>query len=320
VPNAPVSDRPAVSAARGIALKLMSVLLFTCMAACIKAAREVAPTGEAVFFRSFFALPPILLWAASRGGVVQAFRVNDRFAHLNRGVVGVLAMAFGFAALGYLPLPETIAIGYAAPLMATALAALLLGEQVRLFRWAAVGVGFLGVMIMLWPRLTVLASGEFSDSEAVGAWLAILAAMMVALATVHIRRLTMTESTTSIVFWFSVSCTVASLTTIPFGWIVPEGPVLALLIASGLLGGVAQIMMTEGYRHAPASTLAPFEYSSMVYGLGLGFIVFSEVPSTQVLVGAGVVISAGLFIIHRERQLNIDRAKARRASAGPGGG
>jgi drug/metabolite transporter (DMT)-like permease len=308
--------------ATGIALKLLSILLFTLMAACVKAAREFVPTGEAMFFRSLFAIPPILIYAWWRGRVAEAFRVNDRFVHLNRGLVGVTAMGLGFAALGLLPLPEQIAIGYAAPLIATALAAVLLGEQVRAFRWAAVAVGFFGVMIMIWPRLTVLASGAFSDAEALGAWLALLAAAMTALATIHIRKLTATETTLSIVFWFSVSCTVASLTTIPFGWTFPGGGILAVMVASGLLGGVAQILMTESYRIAPASTLAPFEYSSMVYGLILGWIVFAEAPTAQVLVGAAVVIGAGLYIIHRERRLNIDRTRARRAGSGPtpGGG
>lgn len=303
--------------ARGIALKLLSVLLFTLMAACVKAAREVAPMGETVFFRSFFAIPPILIWAAWQGRLIDAFRVKDRFAHMNRGLVGVASMACGFTALGLLPLPEAIAIGYAAPLAATALAALLLGEVVRAFRWAAVGIGFLGVMVMLWPRLTVLASGEFSNTEALGAWFALLAALLTALATTHIRRLTLTETTTSIVFWFTVSCTVASLTTIPFGWIRPDPLTLGFLVTSGILGGVAQIMMTEGYRQAPASTLAPFEYSSMVYGLGLGWALFADIPSTQVLVGAAIVISAGLFIIHRERQLKLDNARSRKAGGGP---
>jgi drug/metabolite transporter (DMT)-like permease len=303
--------------ATGIALKLLSILLFTMMAACVKAAREFVPTGEAMFFRSFFAIPPILLYAWGGGRLYEAFRVNDRFAHLNRGLVGVTAMGLGFGALGLLPLPEQIAIGYASPLIATALAAILLGEQVRAFRWAAVGVGFVGVLVMIWPRLTLLAEGRFGDGEALGAWLALLAAAMTAMATIHIRRLTATETTLSIVFWFSVSCTVASLTTIPFGWTFPGGRIVVLMVASGLLGGVAQILMTESYRIAPASTLAPFEYSSMLYGLILGWVLFAEVPTAQVLIGAAIVISAGLFIIYRERRLNIDRTRARRAGSGP---
>lgn len=304
--------------ARGIAFKLTSVLLFTLMSACIKAARVDVPTGEAVFFRSFFAIPPIILYALWRGNIVEAFIVKDRFAHLNRGLVGVAAMGCGFGALGFLPLPEVIAIGYAAPLMATGLAALMLGEVVRLFRWTAVVIGLVGVMVMLWPRLTVLASGQFSDAEALGAWLAMLGAILVSLATIHIRRLTLSETTLSIVFWFSVSATVASLTTIPFGWTWPEGWTLVLLIVAGLLGGVAQIFMTEGYRQADASTLAPFEYSSMVYGLGIGFFIFAETPGPSVLIGAVIVIAAGLIIIWRERQLKIDRTRARKAGGDRG--
>lgn len=298
---------------RGIALKLGSVLLFTLMAACVKAGRELAPTGEAVFFRSLFAIPPILIYAAWRGRLSEAWRVKDRFAHLNRGLVGVTAMGFGFTALGLLPLPEAIAIGYATPLIATALAALMLGETVRVFRWTAIAVGLLGVMIMLAPRLTILLSGEFSDGQAIGAWMAFLAACMTALATTHIRRLTQTETTLSIVFWFTIICTLASLTTLPFGWVAPPWPILAVMMLSGLLGGVAQIMMTESYRQAPASLLAPFDYSSMIYGLALGFFLFGDTPDAQLLLGAAVVIAAGLVIIWRERALSIDRARSVRA-------
>ena len=154
---------------RGIALKLASVFLFTLMAACVKVAREVVPPGEVVFFRSLLAIPPIIIYALWLGKLHEAFRVNDRFAHLNRGLVGVAAMGCSFAALGFLPLPEVIAIGFAAPLIATALAALMLGEQVRAFRWTAVMVGLIGVAIMIWPRLTVLTSGELSRGEALGA-------------------------------------------------------------------------------------------------------------------------------------------------------
>ncbi len=302
------ANGPAPGIGIGIALKLASVLLFTVMAACIKAAREVVPVGEAVFFRSFFALPPILIWAAARGTLADAFRVASPSAHLSRGVVGVGAMAAGFAALGLLPLPEAIAIGYAAPLMATALAALMLGETVRRHRWAAVIVGLCGVIAMLWPRLTLLGAGSVTGGEAAGAAFALGGAALVALATIHIRRLTRTETTLAIVFWFTVSCTLASLATIPWGWSLPGPRHTALLVAAGLLGGTAQILMTEGYRHADASTLAPFEYSSMVWGLGIGFLIFAEAPSPTVLAGASVVIGAGLYIVHRERRLRIDRA------------
>lgn len=303
---------------RGIALKLASVFLFTLMAACVKAAREVVPPGEVIFFRSLLAIPPIIIYALWLGRLHEAFRVNDRFAHLNRGLVGVASMGFSFAALGLLPLPEVIAISYAAPLIATALAALMLGEQVRAFRWTAVVAGLVGVLIMIWPRLTLLTSGEISSGEALGAWFAILSAMLVGLVTIHIRKLTRTETTLSIVFWFAVISTVAALTTIPFGWVWPGGMTLVFLVASGLLGGTAQILMTESYRAADASTLAPMEYSSMVYGLGIGYLFFAEFPDWPVLVGASIVIASGLIILHRERRLGRDLARER-ASKTPQG-
>jgi drug/metabolite transporter (DMT)-like permease len=306
---------PAQNPVRGVALKLASVFLFTVMAAMAKAAMETAPVGQTVFFRSFFALPPILVWAATQGTLAEAVRVNSPRAHVFRGLVGVAAMGAGFGALAYLPLPEAIAIGYAAPLIATGLAALTLGETVRGHRWAAVTVGLCGVTVMLWPRLTLLGSGGGTSTEALGAALALGGAALVAVVTVQIRRLTQTETTLSIVFWFTVTCTLTALTTAPWGWALLSPQETLLLVGAGLLGGTAQILMTEGYRHADASTLAPFEYSSMVYGLGIGFLVFAEIPSTTVLIGAAVVIGAGLYIIHRERRLRIDRAAERQVRA-----
>jgi len=296
---------------KGIALKLGSILLFTIMAALIKHGLEVIPTGQAVFFRSFFAIPPILMWAMWRGTLAEAFQVNDRLAHISRGFFGVAAMGCGFMALGLLPLPEAIAIGYAAPLLATGLAAIILHERVGIFRWSAVFVGMCGVLVMLWPRLTILTSGDLSENQSFGAWIALMGAALVALATTYIRKMTRTETTLSIVFWFSAVSTLASLTTLPLGWVVPDWPLLLMLIAAGLIGGTAQMMMTESYRNADASTLAPLEYSSMVYGLAIGYVIFAEIPGMSVLIGASIVISAGILIIWRERRLGIDRAKAR---------
>ena len=301
--------------ALGIGLKLAAVLLFTLMASCVKAARGEAPPGEAVFFRSFFALPPILLYAWARGRLGEVFVARDPLAHATRGVIGVAAMFCGFFALGYLPLPELIAINFAAPLMATALAAILLGERVRLFRWTAVGIGLLGVIVMIEPRLTLAAGGGLGDSEALGAALALAGAALMAFATIHIRHLVRTETTLSIVFWFTITCTVTGLLTAPFGWAWPSGPVFWLMVAAGLLGGAAQILLTESYVHADASTLAPFDYSQMLYGLMIGWLVFAETPGLQVLFGAVIVVGAGLYIIRRERQLRIDRAKPRSAGS-----
>jgi drug/metabolite transporter (DMT)-like permease len=311
LPAAPILS----DTARGIALKLGSVLLFTIMASCVKAARDVAPPGETVFFRSFFAIPPILIYAWMRGRMADVFVARDPLAHATRGVVGVTSMFAGFTALAYIPLPEQIAIGFAAPLIATGLAALLLRERVRLFRWAAVAIGLVGVIVMIEPRLTLAAGGGVGDRESLGAGFALMAAATAAFATIHIRKLVQTETTLSIVFWFSVTCTLAGLATAPFGWAWPEPSIFALLVAAGLLGGTAQILLTESYVHADASTLAPFDYSSMLYALLIGWLIFAEIPTAQVLVGAAIVIAAGLFIIYREHRLRIDRSKPRSAGS-----
>ena len=294
---------------RGIVLKLVSILLFTIMSALIKAAREVTPTGETVFFRSFFAIPPILIYAIVMGRVTDIIEVRSPRAHVWRGLIGVGAMGSGFTALGFLPLPEAIAINYAAPLMATGLAAILLGEVVRVFRWTAVGVGLFGVLVMLFPRLTVVTTGQLTDTELIGAGFALLGAALSALATIQIRTLTQSERTLAIVFWFAVSASVAGLLTIPWGWVWLDWTTAVILVSAGLLGGTAQILMTESYRYANASTLAPFEYSSMVYGIAIGYLIFAEIPGWSVLIGGTIVIAAGLFIIWRERQLNIDRTR-----------
>lgn len=297
--------------ARAVALKLLAVALFVAMGACVKAARDVVPTGEAVFFRSLFALPPILVYAWWRGRVVEALTAHDKAAHLWRGLCGAAAMWLGFTALGLLPLPELIAINHAVPLITTALAAWLLGETVRLYRWSAVVVGLLGVLVMLRPRLGALAERGFDDAAALGAAAALCGTALMGLAAIQVRRLVQTETTMSVVFWFTLICTASGLATLPFGWVAPAGKLMWLLITAGLLGGTAQILLTESYRRADASTLAPFDYSSLLYGVLIGWAVFGEVPGVDVTIGAAIVVAAGLFIIYREHRLRIDRSRQR---------
>ncbi len=310
--HAPRADRPV----EGILLKLASVALFSVMAACIKAAREDGvPAGEAVFFRAAVALLPVIAYAAWRGRLRAAVSTRNLRGHAWRGVIGCSAMGLSFAALGLLPLPEVIAIGFAAPLIATVLAVVLLGEVVRLYRWTAVAVGLLGVLVMVWPRLTVVREAGLaglSDGAALGAAAMLAAAGLMALAGIHVRRLTRTEPAIAVAFWFHVSCTLASLVTLPFGWVALSGEAWGLLLAAGMFGGVAQILVTESYARAGAATLAPFDYSSMLYGLVIGWAAFDEVPGPTVFAGGAIVMAAGLFILARERRLGLaERARAR---------
>ena len=306
------------SVLRGIGLKVASVAVFMAMTACIKAVSAEIPPGEVVFFRSFFALPPLLIWLALRGELSTGFRAKDPWGHLWRGLVGGGAMALSFAALGLLPLTEVVAITYAAPLFVTILAAMFLNERVRLYRLTAVALGMAGVAIVLSPRLSVLQTEGATDVQTLGAVLALMAAVLMALAQVFVRKLVRTESTSSIVFWFSITCTGLALLTLPWGWVIPSPREAALLVTAGLLGGVAQIFLTTAYRHAEVGVIAPFEYVSMLLAIGVGWFLFAEAPTGVVLGGAALIATGGILIIWRERQLGLERARAKAAKGHPG--
>lgn len=288
----------------GIACKVTSVVIFVVMSTLLKATEDI-PAGEMVFFRSFFALFPVMIYLSYTHQLQGVLVTGDIFGHIWRGVIGTGSMMCGFYALTLLPLPETIAINYAAPLMIVVLSAIFLHERVRAYRWSAVLVGFIGVLIIVWPRMSLATNGALSHQEAIGAIFALLAALSSAVAMLLVRKLVQIERTATIVIYFSLTSTVMALCTLPFGWVVPQGWQLALLVSAGFAGGIAQIFLTECYRHAEMSTIAPFEYTSMILGLIIGYVVFSEVPTLQMLIGSGIVIAAGIFIIFREHQLSL---------------
>ena len=297
---------------RGIALKLASVMVFIVMASLIKSTAQHVPAGQAVFFRSFFAIPVIVAWLAWRKELATGLKTVQPLGHVWRGVVGTMAMGLGFAGLGYLPLPEVTAIGYAAPLLTVVFAAMFLGEEVRAFRISAVTLGMIGVLIVLAPRLSI-DPGKAGTAEALGAMLVLGGAVFAALAQVFVRKLVNTEQTSAIVFWFSVTATVMSLITLPFGWVWPTAGEAAILVLAGLLGGLGQILLTSSYREADASLVAPFDYASMIFALGIGYFVFAEVPTWPMLGGAALIVTAGILIIWRERKLGLERARQRKA-------
>jgi drug/metabolite transporter (DMT)-like permease len=298
---------------QGILLKCASVAVFTVMAAMVKATSETAdvPPGQQVFFRSFFAIPVILAWLAMRGELSVGFRTVRPLGHFYRGIIGTAAMALNFWALALLPFPEVTAIGYASPLLVVIFAAMFLGEDVRLFRLSMVGIGLTGVLIVLSPQLRLDADPD--PYRMLGAVVAFGGALTSALAQLFIRKLVQDERTSAIVFWFSFTSTVLGLLTLPFGWIMPDATTAALLVGSGILGGVAQILLTSAYRFADASLVAPFEYVSMLLAIAIGWYVFAEAPTGVVLTGAALVIGAGIAIIWRERQLGLERSRPRKA-------
>ncbi|MDX8352921.1 DMT family transporter [Cognatiyoonia sp. IB215182] len=301
---------------RGILYKVMSVALFMGMASLVKAASADVPPGQAVFFRSFFALPIIFGWLALRGELRDGWKTKNPMGHFWRGLIGTSAMGLGFTALGLLPLPEVTAIGYAAPIFVVIFAAMFLGEKVRAFRLSAVGLGMIGVLIVLSPRLSL--GGTLDVAQTLGAVVALMGAIFAALAHVFVRKMVATETTAAIVFWFTVTSSVLALFTLPWGWVMPDLSVAAMLVSAGLLGGVGQICLTSSYRYADASLVAPFDYTSMILALTIGYLVFDEVPTGTMLIGAMIVMIAGVLIIWRERRLGLQRAQQRKATGHSG--
>ena len=287
---------------RGILLMMLSVLLFSSMDAMIKWATRDYPTGQIVFFRNALAFVPVLLFFW-HGRSAMTLRTSRLGGHFIRGVVGVASMFFFFLAFGLLPLADTIALGMSGPIFLTALSVPLLGEQVGIRRWSAVLVGFAGVLIMVRPG-----SGVF-ELEALTA---IAGAFFYALAMVSIRRLSRSEPAGTIVFYFTLFAMIAGLLTLPLAallpdwiepWAWPDAFGWALLIGIGLLGGTAQLALTYAFKLAPVAVIAPFEYGSLVFGVLFGLLIWQEVPDRYILLGAGLVVASGLYILYRETKL-----------------
>ncbi|MBF0677468.1 MAG: DMT family transporter [Devosia sp.] len=284
------------------------------MATMLKATQTIPP-GEMVFFRAFFAMLPVLTYLAWKRRLSHAFQTKRPLGHIVRGLVGVASMGLGFFALTRLPLPEATAITYATPLLIVIFSAVLLNERVHIFRWTAVLFGLVGVVIILWPRLTVFSGGDaLGNAEAVGAIGALMAAILSAFAVLQVRNLVQTERTETIVTYFFLSASFLALLTLPFGWVMPTPQQAALLIGAGFFGGIGQLLMTSCYRYADMSVIAPFEYVSLILTIIIGFIIFADVPTVTMLIGSLIIVCSGIAVILRERRLGLDRTKAREAT------
>ncbi len=279
----------------GILLIVASSLTFALMNAMVKLVSGRLGPVEIGFFRQVFSLIPVVGLVIRQGGL-PALRTERPLGHLFRGLIGNSAMIIFFLSIARLPLADANALSFASPLFVTALSLPLLGEAVGKHRWSAVIVGFAGVLVMTNP------GGDwFEGSAGLGAGMGVLAAFMSALMTITIRQLNKTEPPVRIVFYFATIGTIffGTLTAL-FFWVTPTWPELAGLAVVGLIGGLSQILMTTAYRHAPASTLAPFGYISILWSTILGYLIWSDLPGPRILVGAAVVILSGLYIIYRE--------------------
>lgn len=297
---------------KGILLKLISAVLFAVMAALVRYLGARYPVGEVVFYRSAFAIAPVMLVYAWRGELAAVVRTERPLGQAGRSALSIVGMFCNFGALARLPLVEANAISFTSPLFGVALAALILKERVRIYRWSAVTVGFLGVLVVLAPRFSgeALTIAMASATSFTGVVYAIAGSFSNAGVMIQTRRLTESETTSSIVFYFSLSCALAGLLTWPFGWVAPTGREFAALICVGLLGGTGHILLTESYRYASASVVAPFDYTTMIWALVLGYFLFGEEPTVMIVTGSAIIAAAGLFVIWREHQLALARRHA----------
>lgn len=295
-----------------ILFKVLSTACFAVMSAFARGLGETFPVGQVVFFRSFVAVLPVVIFYAWRKELWTAMHTRRPIGHLARGLFGVAAMFCGFAALARMPIADVTAIGFSTPLIIVALASLMLGERVRVYRWSAVVIGLIGVIVMLSPHLS-FGTGE---SGGLGPPLAVMNAILAACAYIQIRRLTASETTSSIVLYFFLISSLVSLATLPFGWVWPDARQLLYLCLMGVAGGIGQLFMTESYRYAQASLTAPFDYASIIWAVILGYLAFGEVPGLSVWIGSAIVVAAGLFVIWRERQLGLQRRREMEAAPG----
>ncbi len=285
----------------GIALRIGAATCFGCMAALIKlgAARGVS-LPELGFYRFAFGLPPLLLWMAWSGSF-GAWRTTRPLAHLGRGAIGLSTMLLAFAAVTLLPLAESATIGFVAPLFSVILSALLLSEPVGRHRWSAVVVGFIGVLIVMQPG--------GSQIPPLGLAIALTAALGVAGVTITIRTLGRTESTPTIVLWFTLFSMTATGALMPVFAEYHDARTWAILLGLGLFGGMGQLFLTSALRFAPVSVVVPFDYTQLLWAVLLGWWLWDTHPPATTWAGAAVIVASGLYTIYREHKLGREKPR-----------
>ena len=275
---------------RAIGCFLLAILLFAGMDTLIKYLSGGYPVAQLMFARSVVALVLVGGISVARGGW-GGMRTRRPFAHVLRSLAGLLSMGCFFYAFKHLPLAEVYVLSFAGPLFITALSVPLLGEPVGWRRWAAVLVGFGGVVVMARPE---------AGAPLLPVLVGVAAAFFYALAMIAVRGLARTESNTAIVVYLMLTTTVVSGVAAVPDWVQPGWFDLGLMLLVGTLGGAAQVLMTQAFRLGRAAVVAPFEYTGMIWATLFGFLVFGDVPTPAVLTGAGIIIASGLYILYRE--------------------
>jgi drug/metabolite transporter (DMT)-like permease len=272
--------------------KSLSVLFFVLMSVCIKATGDHIPLFQVVFFRNFFALLPLIFFIYF---LKLNFRsINNYKLHIARAFIGVTAMSLFFVSIRYVPLVEMQTISYSSVFFISILSIFFLGEKIGYRRIIAICIGFIGVLIILKP------SAELFSNYSV---LPLIASLFLSMAVIVLKKILLTNNNILSVWVFTVLCTILSLFFYNENWVWPNNLDLSFMIASGILGFIAQICLTKSFQLADASILAPIDFSSVIWSFSLGYIFFDELISSDVLIGGLIIITSVGYIFYRERVL-----------------
>lgn len=281
------------SSIRGIVCMIVSGALLTGNDAAMKSVSKSIPLGEILFMRGAMAFA-LLVLAASLFGRLADLRVTQYRAQTTRALLMIAGTFLFIGGLRQMPLADAVAVAFIGPVLVTAMAPALLGEHVGWRRWLAVLTGFAGVILMLRPG-----PGSFY-------WVALLplgAACTGALRDIITRRLANRDSTLATLAVTTGGVSLGGLVTLPFGWTPIPLADLGLLALAATLLCAAHYLMIEAFRLSQAAVVVPFKYVSLIWAMLLGFILWQQVPETVTVLGAGLVVLAGLYILHRERRL-----------------
>lgn len=293
-------DRPSL----GIALRLLSGVLMAGMFISVKAVSDHVPVGQIVFFRSFFAIVPLLIFLWVRNEFPGGLATKRPGGHFIRASFGALALFGSFASVARLNLAEAVLIAQHSPILMAVGAVFLLSERLTAWRIGGLALSFAGVVVLVWPEL---GGGSGERTRLIGYAIGFASAVLSALSLIMVRSLSKTESPGAIALYFVLASMLASLLTLPLGWVVPDGRTLALLIAAGLFGGFGHIAMTLAFRYAEASRLAPFEYVALLWPLLADLLLFNVALSGVFLMAAPLIL-AGAVLAASER--NPDRRQS----------
>ena len=280
----------------GITLKLASLAVFSGMTVCIKYLGRDIPAGQTIFVRGLISVAVLALIAWSTGRL-HLLKTGNWRAHALRSLCGTVSMFCLFIALAMIPLADLTAISFTTPLFLTVLAMLFLGERIHSFRWTALGIGFIGVIITIGPHLS------FAPGASAGVLIALAAAIFSAFAMVFLRSMSGGEHAITITFYFSLTFMVCAALTAAQGWPAPTPTQWLLIVIAGLFGVFGQLLLTYSYRYAEASTIAPLDYSNMILAIVIGYAFFGEIPSLSIWIGAPLILASGVIILWREYHL-----------------